>query len=411
MTTTGNAQTGNLKTALEQGVLLLEKSPKHAAEQAQAILAAIPGQRDARILLAAARRRQGDAAGSKTLLEQMIGEDGKWAEAYAELGLTLAALGEGAAAIRNLERALSLKSDLAIAWRALGDQLTLAGDEAGADRAYMRHIKSASKDPRLMEAADALAQNDIPVAERLLKAHLKQHPMDVAAIRMLAELAARIGRYQDAENLLLRCVDLAPSFTAARHNLAIIQMRSGKARDAHSEAEQLLATDPGNPNYRTLYSSALVRLGEYEKAIKNYTSLLREYPKQAKSWMSFGHALKTVGRTPESIDAYRKSIDLEPNLGEAYWSLANLKTFRFADDDIAAMRAQLQRADIDDDDRLHLHFALGKALEDAKEFEESFHHYERGNAIRQKQLGFDEEEMSARVEQMATVLTPQLIAA
>ncbi len=414
MSTTDAAQensTGNLADALKQGAMLLEKSPKHAAEQAKAILSAIPGQREARVLLAAATRRQGDAKGALEQLQEMIAEDAGFAPAHHEMGLALGALGEGQAAVRSLERALSIDPGLANAWRALGDQLTMAGDEAGADRAYMRHIKTASKDPRLMEAADALARNDIPVAERLLKTYLKQHPTDVAAIRMLAELAARIGRYQDAENLLLRCVELAPSFTAARHNLAIIELRLGKAEEAYREAETLLENDPVNPNYRTLYSSALVRVGEYEKAIDSYGALLREYPKQPKAWMSYGHALKTVGRTSDSIDAYQKSINLEPSLGEAYWSLANLKTFHFDESDTDKMRAQLRRADIDDDDRLHLHFALGKALEDSKQYAESFRHYEQGNAIRQKQVVYDEEEMAMRLDRSKIVLTPALIAA
>ncbi|MFC2953718.1 tetratricopeptide repeat-containing sulfotransferase family protein [Marinicaulis aureus] len=403
--------TGNLADALAHGAALLEKSPKHAAEQAKAIIASIPGQRDARVLLAAAMRRQGDAKGALDYLQQMIAEDAGWAGAHYEMGLALGALGEGKGAIRSLERALSLDPNLATAWRALGDQLTLAGDEGGADSAYMRHIKTASKDPRLLEAADALARNDIPVAERLLKAYLKQHPTDVAAIRMLAELAARIGRYQDAEHLLQRCIELAPSFTAARHNLAIIELRLGKSEEAYSEAETLLRNDPKNPNYRTLYSSALVRVGEYEKAIESYGSLLKEYPKQPKAWMSYGHALKTVGRTPDSIDAYKRSIDLQPSLGEAYWSLANLKTFRFEPHDITAMETQLQRTDIEDDDRLHLHFALGKALEDAKEYEASFRHYEQGNAIRQKQIVYDEDEMAVRLDRLKKVLTPALFAA
>lgn len=407
---TQGGETGTLAAALAHGAMLLEKSPKHAAEQAKAILDAIPGQRDARVLLAAARRRQGAAAAAVTLLEEMLAEDAKWAQAHYEMGLALGATGEGKAAIRSLERALSLKPDLTNAWRALGDQLTLAGDEAGADRAYMRHIKTASNDPRLMEAADALAQNDIPVAERLLKDYLKQHPTDVTAIRMLAELAARIGRYQDAEHLLERCIELAPSFAAARHNLGIIQMRMSKPEKASKAAEALLAADPDNPSYRTLYAAALVRLGEYAQAIGVYEKLLKEYPGQPKAWMSFGHALKTVGRTAEAIAAYRRSIAILPNLGEAYWSLANLKTFRFDAADIDAMRAQLERRDLDNDDRLHLHFALGKAFEDAKEFEDSFRHYAQGNALRKEDLAYDENDLSFRLDRTKTVLTPALFA-
>ena len=126
--------------------------------------------------------------------------------------------------------------------------------------------------------------------------------------------------------------------------------------------------------------------------------------------MSFGHALKTVGRTPEAIAAYRKSTDISPQLGEAYWSLANLKTFKFSDADIETMREQLQRSDLEDDDRLHLHFALGKALEDAKQYEESFQHYVKGNALRKDDQSFDGTDNYVRLERMKTVLTPSLFA-
>ncbi|MEX0644557.1 MAG: sulfotransferase, partial [Parvularculaceae bacterium] len=285
------------------------------------------------------------------------------------------------------------------------DQLTLAGEADAADRAYACHISSDVKDPELLEAGAALVDNRVAIAERLLKAYLKRHPTDVMAIRMLAEVAARVGRYGDAEALLERCLDLAPSFSAARHNFAIIRLRLGKPEEAILETNTLLKADPKNPSLRTLRSAALVRVGEYDEAIRTYEGLLKEYPKQPKAWMSFGHALKTVGRQDESIAAYRKSIALEPGLGEAYWSLANLKTVRFADADLAAMRAQLERTDIGDDDRLHLHFALGKALEDAKRYEESFRHYETGNALRQQQMAYDELTMSERLERAKAVFT------
>ena len=129
-----------------------------------------------------------------------------------------------------------------------------------------------------------------------------------------------------------------------------------------------------------------MRIGEYEEAIKSYEILLRDQPDQPKAWMSYGHALKTVGRQDEGIAAYRKSIALLPSLGEAYWSLANLKTFRFTPDEIAAMRAQLARSDISDEDRFHLDFALGKALEDEGDYAQSFEHYAKANALRRKSL-------------------------
>ena len=183
--------------------------------------------------------------------------------------------------------------------------------------------------------------NDIPAAERLFKAHLKRVPTDVPAIRMLAEVAVRCGQDADAEKLLMRCLELAPTFAAARYNYAVLLHRLNKAAEALVEIERLLAVDPRNPGYRNLHAVILSRIGEYERSSRIYAELLTEYPANAKVWLSYGHVLKTEGRQDEGIDAYRKSIAHDPAFGEAYWSLANLKTFRFDEADLSAMHAQL----------------------------------------------------------------------
>src|ERR1700733_16110252 len=144
------------------------------------------------------------------------------------------------AAVAALQRAVTLKPDMADAWRALGDELTIAGDAAGADSAYAQNVRASTKDPRLLTAAAALCENNIPHAEALLRAHLKKYPTDVAALRMLAEVAARIGRYGDAETLLTRCLQLAPSFAAARHHRAIVLHRQNKPAAALGEVAELL---------------------------------------------------------------------------------------------------------------------------------------------------------------------------
>lgn len=405
------APKGTLQIALEHTVFLLGEDPALAAEQAQEIIRVFPAEARANLLLAKARRILGDAEGALSAADAALKIRDKFPDAQVERGLALAARGEAQKAIRSFEQALSLEPEMPNAWRALGDQLALAGDSEAADRAYARHIKSQVKDPELMKAAVALADGRIAIAERLIKEYLKKHPTDVMAIRMLAEVAARIGRYEDAETLLARCLELAPSFGAARHNYAIVLLRRNKPAEAVEEVTTLLKADPANPNFRVLKSAALVRIGGYEEAISIYEKLLKEYPKQPKSWMSFGHALKTVGRTGEAIDAYRTSIRMQPSLGEAYWSLANLKTFKFEDADIEAMNAQIERSEIEESDRLHLHFALGKALEDAGRFEESFRHYEAGNTLGETRANYDEDEVSIRRERAEKTYTPALFAA
>jgi tetratricopeptide (TPR) repeat protein len=247
------------------------------------------------------------------------------------------------------------------------------------------HLPTGRWHPRLIEAAMAMNENRLDVAERLLKPHLKEDPFDAAAMRMLAELAARIGRWKDAENLLRRAIEVAPGFTAARANLALVLGRMGQPAEALALLDEIFAAEPDDLGHWNLKAATLGRLGDFEQAIQLYEDVLARSPKQPRVWLSYGHVLKTVGRQAEGVAAYRESIELKPMLGEAWWSLANLKTVKFDDRDVDSMQASLQRDGLDEDDRLHLEFALGKAMHDAGKADDAFRHYASGNAIRLKQ--------------------------
>src|SRR5581483_7808620 len=244
-------------------------------------------------------------------------------------------------AVAALRAAVERSPQSPDAWRLLADHLDALGDGGAADAARARHLKAVTRDPRLMRAAAALVENDLPVAESALRAHLRTAPTDVAALRMLAEVAARLRRYADAQVLLERCLELSPSFSAARHNYATVLNRQARPAEALPHIERLLQAEPRNPAYRNLKAATLANLGEYAQSIEVYESVLREFPRQPRVWMSYGHSLKTAGRRDESIAAYRRASEMEPTLGEAYWSLANLKTFRFADEDVATLRRAL----------------------------------------------------------------------
>ena len=263
--------------------------------------------------------------------------------------------------------------------------------------------------PRLVEAALALNENDLPRAEPLLRQHLHDDPFDVFAIRMFAELAGRIGRYRDAENLLRRALELSPSFTAARANLALVLYRQNRPAEAIAELEQVTAEDPDNPGHANLQAAAFGRIGEFDEAIALYEKVLAEAPNQPRVWMSFGHMLKTVGRQADGVAAYRRAIELLPQLGEAWWSLANLKTVRFDEADLAAMAAQLARDDIAKEDRFHLDFALGKALEDRGEAAGAFAHYAAGNALRRTELVYEADETTRFVDRLIEIVTPEFL--
>ncbi len=396
---------GDLATALAHTARLIPVRPDLAQEQAREILKAAPGHPQAELLLGVALRFGDDAEAARKVLAPLAASQPGWAPAHVELGNTLAALGESAPAIRSLRKAVQIDPSIAAAWRELGDQLALAGDTTGADEAYARQIRASVNDPELTKAAIALCDNRLAVAEQTLRGFLKRKPADAAAIRMLAEVAARLGRYEDAGTLLERCLELAPAFTAARHNYAIVLHRQNRPAEAIAQSDQLLEKDPRNPGYRNLKAAALVRIGEYGQAIDIYEALLKTHPNLPAGWMSYGHALKTVGRTDDSIEAYRASIRQLPRLGEAWWSLANLKTFRFEAADLEAMKAQLERTDISAEDRFHLHFALGKALEDAGDFAASFDHYRQGNALRRAGIDYDPEETTAHMRRSRALFT------
>jgi Flp pilus assembly protein TadD len=292
----------------------------------------------------------------------------------------------------------------------LAAALRRQGDTEGAEAAYLRSVKGSVRDPELIAAATALCDNRLADAERALRAILMARPTDVAAIRMLAECGMRLGRYDEAEKLLARCVELAPGFAAARHNYATVLYRQNKAAEAIDQVDRLLSEDPKNPGYRNLKAAALGRIGEYEASIALYRSVLQDQPHQPKVWMSLGHGLKTVGRQEEAVEAYRRAVGLAPNLGEAWWSLANLKTVTFSAEDVAAMERQLARPDLTDEDRFHLDFALGKAREDEGADEAAFAHYARGNALRRQALDYEADETTTHVRRSKALFTREFFA-
>jgi len=403
--------TGTVEVALDHAARLLQKEPGLAAQQAREILKVAPGDPRARLVLGAALRVQGETQSALELLTTLAREQPRAPAVHLELGVAYGEAGLAADAIAAFRHVLALKPESPDAWRLLADQLDAHGDSEGADRARARFLKAAARDPALMEAGAALVANELPVAEHRLRAHLQTHPTDVAALRMLAEVAARLRRYKDAQRLLEQCLELAPSFDAARHNYAAVLNRQGKAAAALPQVQQLLAREPRHPGYRNLHAAILAHLGEYAESIEAYEAVLHEFPRQPKIWMSYGHSLKTAGRPSECVAAYRRAISMEPTLGEAYWSLANLKTFRFSDTDVLALRKTLERTDLGAEDRLHFEFALGKALEDAEAFEESFRHYANGNALRRRSHPWNAAEHSDFVRDSKALFTAQFFAA
>jgi len=380
---------GNLKTALDHAGRLLGRDPAMAAQQAQEILKVVPGVPGALHILATAHRLQGQPDEALEILKGLAARMPKVPQIQHQLGMAYGAVGDSETALDALQRAVALDPKFAEGWRSLAEHLSAMGLEEESRKAYETHLQVSVQHPELVKAADHMFKGELHKAETIARTVLKKDPTDVTAIRILADVGLKVGHYKDAQNLLERCLELAPGFNLARHNYVVVLFRRQKLEEALVELETLLGQEPKNPNYLILKGSILVRKGDHVLALEIYEGLVGNYPNQSTAQMNFGHTLKAVGRIEESVAAYRKCIELGQSAGEAYWSLANLKTFRFADDDIADMLAKVTKEGGGAEEQSHIAFALGKAYEDRRDFENSFNYYKRGNAIRQTTHRYD----------------------
>ncbi|MGH6951075.1 MAG: sulfotransferase, partial [Vitreimonas sp.] len=220
------------------------------------------------------------------------------------------------------------------------------------------------------------------------------------------------GRAREAEACLRRALQLAPDFMLARHALGQLLMGLGRLEEADAEADYLVRLDPNNPGSRRLKAAILTALGDFDGALGVYEGLVkRDTPRHAGAWMSYGHVLKTVGRTDEGIAAYRKSVSFDPALGQSWFSLSNLKTFRFADPELAQLEAQLARSDLPDAERVFMLYALGKAHEDAGRTGEAFARYREGARLHRSGVSYDPAQLTGLVDASERLLTREFFAA
>jgi tetratricopeptide (TPR) repeat protein len=396
---------------LMQAAALLDREPAAAARAALEILAADPGYTAAALLLGTASRRCGDSPAALAALAALATEQPRSAVIQLELGRAYVAQGKLAEAAAALERALRLQPALAEAWRELSQLQAALGDELQCDVSYARFESLVSVDAHLAAAGAALGTGRLDAATALLQQQLAGNPGDAAALRLCAQVASAREDYWEAERLLGECLRLEPGFSRARFDLARVLYRQQKPAPILPLVERLLALQPGEFRYRALEAGARSLLGQSERALAILADLLAQSPGNEQAWLYYGDVQRAAGRSGEAIEAYRRSAALRPDLGEAYFSLANLKTFRFSAAELEAMHAQLARPELPAAERLQFEFALGKALEDAGQFAESFEHYARGNTLRRAALSYDPGESTALVRRNRAIYTPAFFAA
>lgn len=317
-------------------------------------------------------------------LNTLLAERPDYGRAYQELGYCHLGIGDNKQAASAFYRATQHNPALLASWQHLlkvyeDKQQQQASDMAGQQISYLRSLPKA-----VLGAYDLMYEGELIKAEQICRQFLSRQKHQPDAMILLAEIGMQLKVYSDAEFLLESCVELHPdNIRAATHYISLLA-KLGQYQQLAQVAGRMMAKYPDNLSYAVSYAEGLMGLGQLDKAISLLKSLVELDGKRAGVWLTLGHALKSNGDIAQGIAAYQKAAEVMPDFGDAYWSLANTKTYGFSEQELSTMQAQEQQADIAINDRIHLLFALGKAHEDRKQFAESFQYYAKGNALKLK---------------------------
>jgi tetratricopeptide (TPR) repeat protein len=390
--------------------LIEERRFAEVQAAAAVLLATVPENRDALYVHAHAQRMLGDIPAALETLSRLERLYPRFSRSYQERGFCHIALRQAREAIEAFEHAVSLSPALPVSWSMLENLYGMTGNTAAASRAAAQIARLRELPPEVVTASALFADGELVRAEEIVRGFLLERGHHIEAMRLLAHIAMEQEIYGDAQVLLEGVLELAPDYHAARFDYAQVLSK----RQLHSEAEKqvgkLLAVDPGHRGYLTLHALTQVGLGRHERAIGIYRELLPGAQQPAELHLSVAHLLKTLGNTAAAVDEYRQAASARSGYGDAYWSLANLKTYRFTDDELQRMIAAESAPTISTDDRYHLCFALGKALEDRQEYRRSFEYYSRGNALRRAASPYRPEQVEHNTRLQVEVCTPALFA-
>jgi tetratricopeptide (TPR) repeat protein len=381
-----------------------------ALAAAQALRAQVPENRDVLYMIAVSLRYLQRIPEALAMLAELERRHPGYSRVFQERGHCHVAMRSAEPAIEAFVRAVTLNPSLPASWNALQVLFRMAGRQADADNAAREAAKLANLPAEILTAYSMFADGEISAAEHIVRQYLLTHGNHIDGMRLLAQIGMKLDVVDDAELLLEQVLVLAPDYHAARYEYALALLKRHKHVRAREEMEKLLATDPNNRVYRTTRATICAGFGDYAQALPLYREILAETPNDPELHLSIGHALKTLAQTEDAIESYRAATAVRPQYGEAYWSLANLKTYRFTDAEIAGMRAW-EAANVQSADRYHLCFALGKALEDRGEYAESFAFYERGNALKKAECRYRPEPLEHNARLQAAVCTRQFFAA
>lgn len=398
----GDRLADGAKAALQQGKFA------DAARLCAAALAQDGDHRDALYILAVAQRYDKRLDAALATADRLLRVDPTYGRAHQERGHVLRVLGRDDDALAAYQDATAHNVALLASWQNLAEYHGRAGrteqaDYAAAQCAYLHSLPS-----ELQAVISFIQENRLVKAETLCRSYLQKHGHHTEAMRLLAELGIRFNSYDEAEFLLQSCIVLEPENTNAHFDYVNVLHKRHKFADALTQAAALCQKAQDKPQFDLLYANENLAVGNFDQALDIYARRLRANPHNPGLHLTQGHALKTIGRQGEAIAAYTEAYRLKPDYGDAYWSLANLKTYRF--DDAVIARMQRHEADPRTDlaDRYHLCFALGKALEDKGDYAGAFACYERGNRLKRDEVKYDWRALHDEMNRQSRHCLPEL---
>ena len=373
-------------------------------------LVSVPGEPNLLSLLGAALNAQGRGREAEPLLRRALEEEPGYAKGHEELGRSLLQLGRTDEAIDRLRRALELDPKLQSAQLALVRALQQSGRSDQAEEQMQAFLRADPARELLAQAAEHHRAGRFEKAESIYREILRRDPRHVEALRLLALVAMNAEHYGQAEELLKRAVEVAPDFLDAWIDLSRAQLERLDLQAALASIEHALRLNPRSAGVLVNLANVQARSGRHDEAIETYRRAIELNPNMLAGHVGLGNTLKTVGRQAEAIEAYRRGTVLRPQVSEAWWSLSNLKTFRFTDEEIETMQRQLELPELSDEARVQFCFALAKAREDRGDYAPAFELYERGKGLRRAVENYDPVQTEAINERITEVFSAEFLA-
>ncbi|KPP83161.1 MAG: TPR domain protein [Oceanicaulis sp. HLUCCA04] len=408
MNETSNIHGPSLKAAQDK---VMAGSFAEALDLLAPVLEAEPGHGEALYMTAVCQRYLEQFDKARTCLETLKSVQPEFGRAWQEEGHLLRAQGNAGQALQAYARACQYNPALTASWSAQAEILTGMGRTHEAAQARAQGDRVALLPKPLVAVMNHLHEGRLIRAETLCRDFLKANPRHVEGMRLLAEIGMRFNVTDDAEILLKSALEFEPDNIQVRLDLIQVLRKRQKFAAALEQAQYLRDKDPANPVFLSHYAIEAMQTGHYKRALAAFDGVLKMLPGDPATLTSRGHALKTAGETEKAIASYKAAIASQPDHADAWYALANLKTYSFSDDELAAMQAADARDTLSHAQRIHLSFALGKAHEDRKDYENAFGAYARGNDLKRRQTRYTSDQMEEELEAQKAICTPDLFAA